>query len=95
MPTKLLIHQKSKVVNFNIILQSSKVNTPTLNLNHSLKSKFLMGFPFYLFLVGLIEENSFKWTEPIRLQAVDRDYLRNGQVIYEIVDGEAWHESGL
>ena len=59
-----------------------------LNLNHSLKSKFLMGFPFYLLLVGLIEENSFKWTEPIRLQAVDRDYLRNGQVIYEIVDGD-------
>lgn len=43
---------------------------------------------FYVFIVGLIEENTSKWTEPIRLQAIDRDNSKNGQVIYEIIDGD-------
>ena len=39
-------------------------------------------------IVGFIEENSAKWLEPIRLQAVDRDNGFNGEVIYEIIDGD-------
>lgn len=39
-------------------------------------------------IVGFIEENSAKWLEPIRLQAVDRDNGLNGEVIYEIIDGD-------
>jgi cadherin 23 len=39
-------------------------------------------------IVGFIEENSAKWLEPIRLQAIDRDVGLNGEVIYEIVDGD-------
>ena len=39
-------------------------------------------------LVGFIEENSFKWIEPVRLHAVDRDIGKNGAVVYEIIDGD-------
>jgi cadherin 23 len=39
-------------------------------------------------IVGFIEENSVKWIEPIRLQAVDRDNGLNGEIIYEIIDGD-------
>jgi hypothetical protein len=39
-------------------------------------------------LIGFIEENSSKWIEPIRLQAVDRDIGLNGIVAYDIVDGD-------
>ena len=39
-------------------------------------------------LIGFIEENSSKWIEPIRLQAVDRDIGLNAIVAYDIVDGD-------
>jgi hypothetical protein len=39
-------------------------------------------------LVGFIDENSFAWTEPIRLQAFDRDAGLNGMVAYNIIDGD-------
>jgi len=39
-------------------------------------------------LIGFIEENSSKWIEPIRLQAVDRDIGLNGIVAYDIIDGD-------
>ena len=39
-------------------------------------------------LIGFIEENSSKWIEPIRLQAVDRDIGLNGIMAYDIVDGD-------
>ena len=39
----------------------------------------------FQFVVGLIEENSAKWLEPVRLQTVDRDLGDNAIVSYEII----------
>lgn len=43
-------------------------------------------------LVGFIEENADAWLETIRLQAFDRDIGLNGQIVYEIVDGDYFHD---
>ena len=43
-------------------------------------------------IFGYIEENSAKWLEPIRLQAVDRDIGLNGEVIYEILNADFMQE---
>jgi hypothetical protein len=40
------------------------------------------------FLVGYIEENSPKWLESIKLQAVDRDVGLNSVIVYEIVESD-------
>ena len=39
-------------------------------------------------LIGVIEENSSKWIEPIRLQALDQDLDFNSQIVYEIVESD-------
>lgn len=39
-------------------------------------------------LVGFIEENSAKWLEPIKLQALDRDIGINSAIVYEIIGGD-------
>jgi len=39
-------------------------------------------------LVGYIEENSAKWLESIKLQAVDRDIGINSMISYEIIGGD-------
>lgn len=41
-----------------------------------------------LSLIGVINENSAKWIEPIRLIAVDSDDKKNGEIVYEIIDGD-------
>lgn len=39
-------------------------------------------------LVGFIEENSAKWLESIKLQAVDRDIGLNSAIVYEIIGAD-------
>lgn len=40
------------------------------------------------FFTGLIEENSIKWLENVKLQSFDHDIGMNGAVVYKIVDGD-------
>ena len=41
-----------------------------------------------LSLIGVIDENSSKWIEPIRLLAIDKDDKNNGDIVFEIIDGD-------
>ena len=65
----------------NSIQNANAFSNSTSNSNNTLGARDNI-------LVGFIEENSFKWLEPVRLQAVDQDIGRNGAIVYEIVDGD-------
>lgn len=71
-----------------MLLPSSSVETPiglsrSSNDQHHIKNNDNLPT-----LIGFIEENTDKWFEPIRLQAIDRDLGLNGLVEYEIDETE-------
>ena len=44
------------------------------------------------YYTGLIEENSRKWLENVKLQSIDNDIGINGAVVYKIMDGDFVHK---
>jgi hypothetical protein len=58
----------------------NNINNNLLNL-YSLKNETK-------FLIGYIEENSERWIEQVRLQAVDRDAELNAKIVYSIASAE-------
>lgn len=71
-----------------LIIKLNDVNDNSPEFVHGMKSKSNETN----FLVGWIDENSSKWLESVKVKALDRDIGKNGQVVYEIIEGDCFKE---